>query len=243
MCLIVFAWQVVPGIPLLAAGNRDEFLDRPAQPAQWWDDNPDIFAGRDLRAGGSWLGVTRGGRFAAVTNVRAPLEKRGEAESRGALVADFLRSRASPEAYVTELAAHAGRYNPFNLLVADRDSLIWYTNAGDAGVDARNGKPLAPGIYGLSNAQLDTPWPKLVRSKAQFSSLLCQGAPEDAYFEMLGDTSRPSDCRLPKTGVSIEWERVLSAVCIDAPGYGTRVSSLVRLPATGEPVLQERLVR
>jgi uncharacterized protein with NRDE domain len=241
MCLIVLAWQVVPGMPLLAAANRDEFYERPAQAAHWWEDAPDICAGRDLQAGGSWLGITRGGRFAAVTNVRAPLEKRDEAESRGALVAAFLRSRAAPQAFIDELATHAGRYNPFNLLVGDRESLVWYSNAREPGPG--NGQPLAPGVYGLSNAQLDTPWPKLVHSKAQFSSLLCQGAPEEAYFEMLADTTQVCDERLPQTGVSLEWERLLSAVCIESPTYGTRVSSIVRLPATVEPRLIERLRR
>lgn len=241
MCLIVLAWQVVPGLPLIAAANRDEFYDRPAQPADWWDDVPDIYAGRDLQAGGTWLGVTRGGRFAAVTNVRAPLDKRDDAQTRGALVAEFLRSRAHPQAFVEELSVHADRYNPFNLLVGDRDGLVWYSNARDAGPD--NGKPLEPGVYGLSNAQLNTPWPKLVRARAEFSSLICQGAPDDAYFEMLADGTQAPDDRLPSTGVSQEWERLLSAICIESPSYGTRVSSLVRLPAEGEPVLAERLRR
>lgn len=241
MCLIVFAWQVIPGTPLLAAGNRDEFYERPTQPAHWWEDAPDIYAGRDLQAGGSWLGITREGRFAAVTNVRAPLDKRDDARSRGELVADFLRSRASPQAFVEELAVHADRYNPFNLIVGDRDSLICYSNARDAGPD--NGKPLPPGVYGLSNGQLNTPWPKLVRARAEFSSLVCQGAPEDAYFEILADTTQASDDKLPQTGVSLEWERLLSAICIESPNYGTRVSSLVRLHTDGEPVLIERLKR
>lgn len=241
MCLIVFAWQILPGMPLLAAGNRDEFYDRPAQAAHWWQDEPAIYAGRDLKAGGSWMGVTRDGRFAAVTNVRAPLDQRDDAQSRGALVADFLRSRAAPQAFIDELAVHADRYNPFNLLVGDRTSLVCYSNARDPGPD--NGKPLAPGIYGLSNAQLNTPWPKLVNARAEFSSLLCQGAPDDAYFEMLADGTRVDDERLPRTGVSLEWERVLSAVCIESPTYGTRVSSLVRLPARGEPTIAERVRR
>lgn len=241
MCLIVFAWQIVPGVPLFAAGNRDEFYDRPARPAHWWEDAPDIFAGRDLQAGGSWMGITRGGRFAAVTNVRAPLDRRDDVQSRGELVADFLRSRATPQAFIEELSVRAGRYNPFNLLVGDRRNLYWYSNARDPGPD--NGQALAPGIYGLSNASLNTPWPKLVDARAQFSSLLCQGAPDEAYFEMLSDTTPACDARLPRTGVSAEWEKILSSVCIESPTYGTRVSSLVRLPADGEPAIAERLRR
>lgn len=241
MCLIVFAWKLVPGMPLLAAGNRDEFYDRPAAPANWWQDHPQIYAGRDLRGGGTWLGITNSGRFAAITNIRAPSKKRQDAPSRGGLVADFLRGEMTPADYVAAIAERAHHYNGFNLLVGDREQLIWYANGDND--DPRNGKPLEPGVYGLSNGTLDTPWPKVVRSKAQFSSLLCQGAPEDAYFEMLTDTTRASDCRLPKTGVDIEWERILSAVCIDSPQYGTRASTLVQLFSEGAPVLRERALR
>lgn len=241
MCLIVFAWQVIPGMPLIAAGNRDEFYDRPASAANWWDDYPQVFAGRDLQGGGTWLGVTREGRFAALTNIRAPSERREDAPSRGALVSNFLAGRMTAQEYVTDLAAQSDPFNGFNLLVGDREQLIWYSNRGQA--DARNGLPLAPGIYGLSNDLLDTPWPKVVRTKAQFASLLCQGASEDAYFEMLTDTTRASDCRLPKTGVGVELERLLSSVCIESPTYGTRVSTLVRLHESNAAVLSERPIK
>lgn len=241
MCLIVFAWQVIPGTPLVAAANRDEFYDRPAAPADWWTDHPHVYAGRDLQGGGTWMGVTRDGRFAAITNVRAPDERRDDAPSRGALVADYLAGQASPEDYIDALGSRAQRYNGFNLLVGNQDKLIWYSNRSLD--DERNGKALAPGIYGLSNGTFDAPWPKVVRTKAQFASLLCQGAPEEAFFEMLTDTTRASDCRLPRTGVSLEWERALSAVCIDSPGYGTRTSTTARLYADGSAALEERLVR
>lgn len=241
MCLIVFAWQVVPGMPLVAAGNRDEFYERPARHATWWDDHPQVYAGRDLRSGGTWIGITRDGRFAAVTNVRSPLERRQDAPTRGALVAEYLTGNASPQEYIEQISARADYYNGFNLLVGDTRSLYWYSNS--APDDERNGKPLSPGIYGLSNASLDTPWPKVVRTKAQFASLLCQGAPEDAYFEMLTDTTRASDCRLPKTGVNQEWERVLSAVCIQSPEYGTRTSTVVQLYTDNSAVLHERHIK
>lgn len=238
MCLIVFAWQVMPGLPLLAAGNRDEFYDRPASMATWWDSHPNIFAGRDLRGGGTWMGITRDGRFATITNVRAPSEMRSNAPSRGELVADFLKGNMSAAEYIASISDHAGKYNGFNLLVGDASELIWFSNRGND--DARNGQPLAPGIYGLSNSLLDCAWPKVVRTKAQFASLLCQGAPEDAFFEMLADTTSASDCRLPNTGVGLERERLLSAVCIESPDYGTRVSTLVRLHADGRAILIER---
>src|SRR6478672_1245170 len=223
MCLIVFAWHIIPGMPLIAAGNRDEFHDRPALPADWWTDQPQIYAGRDLRGGGTWMGISRDGRFAAITNIRAPEHKRDGTPTRGALVADYLSSDLDAHTYVREIASRAHRYNGFNLLVGDAHQLIWFSNGDEQ--DERNGQPLAPGVYGLSNGALDTPWPKVVRTKAQFASLLCQGAPEEAYFEMLSDTTRAPDCRLPKTGISLEWERALSSVWIDLPEYGTRVST------------------
>ncbi|MBF8178921.1 NRDE family protein [Herminiimonas contaminans] len=238
MCLIVFAWHVIPDMPLIAAGNRDEFYDRPAKPADWWEDYPQIYAGRDLQGGGTWIGVTREGRFAALTNIRAPSEMRDDAPSRGALVTNFLAGTMSPDEYISELKTQQQEYNGFNLLIGDSKQLVWYSNRGDG--DERNGKALGPGIYGLSNSLLDCAWPKVVRTKAQFASLLCQGAPEDAYFEMLTDTTCASDCRLPKTGVSIERERLLSAVCIESPDYGTRVSTLVKLNGGTQPVLIER---
>ena len=237
MCLIVFAWQVVPGIPLVLAANRDEFYARPTAAAAWWDDYPQVYAGRDLQGGGTWLGVTREGRFAALTNIRNPAERRSDVRSRGMLVAGFLEGAMDPEDYVAEIGENGDDYNGYNLIVGTRDKLIWYNNR-DA-QDERNGHALAPGIYGLSNASLDSPWPKVVRTKAQFSSLLCQGAPYDAYFEMLKDTTRANDCRLPKTGVDLEWERILSAVCIESPTYGTRSSTVVQLYRDHPPALIE----
>ncbi len=240
MCLIVLAWQVIPGTPLIAAGNRDEFYDRPALPADWWQDHPHVYAGRDLKGGGTWIGVTRDGRFAALTNVRAPAEMKADAPTRGRLVADYLAGSASPAQYIEQITPQAAQYNGFNLLVGDREQLIWYSNRAD---DERNGKPLAPGVYGLSNAGLDSSWPKVVRTKAQFASLLCQCAPEEAFFEMLADTTRASDCRLPQTGVSLELERMLSAVFIESPDYGTRTSTVVKLAANDEPLLCERMLK
>lgn len=238
MCLIVFAWQVMPNMPLLAAGNRDEFYDRPASPADWWHDHPQIYAGRDLQGGGTWMGITRDGRFAAITNIRGPSEIRPNAPTRGNLVSNYLAGAATPADYIEEISPHAADYNGFNLLVGNQDELIWYSNRGEQ--DERNGKPMKPGMYGLSNSLLDCTWPKVVSTKAEFASLLCQGAPEDAFFEMLSDTTCASDCRLPKTGVSLERERLLSAVCISSPDYGTRVSTLVKLQTNQAPVLLER---
>jgi uncharacterized protein with NRDE domain len=245
MCLIVFAWQVVPGVPLIAAANRDEFYDRPATPAGPWPDHPEIFGGRDLQGGGTWMGITQTGsngpRFAAITNFRNPKEWRDDAPTRGALVSDYLAGDLSAADYIARIQLTAGRYNGFNLVIGDRDQLIWFSNRGDG--DARNGLPLEPGIYGISNGLLDDPWPKVVRTKAQFASLLCQGAPQEAFFDMLADTTRAPDMRLPETGVTLEMERVLSAVCIETPEYGTRTSTVVTLYRDAPAVLHERLIQ
>ena len=241
MCLIVFAWKLIPGCSLLAASNRDEFFVRPTQAANWWKDHPHVYAGRDLQAGGTWLGVNKQGRFAALTNMRNGEPKRLDAPSRGALVANYLSSDISTSDYLHQLAAEANQYQGYNLLLGDAENLYWYSNEGES--DPRNAQPLAPGIYGLSNGLLDAPWPKTVRAKAQLASLLCQSAPDDAYFELLTDTTPASDCRLPKTGVSLEWERRLSPIFIASPGYGTRASTLVRLHADRSVQLEERVVK
>ena len=246
MCLIVFAWRVIPGVPVIAAANRDEFYDRPTAPAAPWPENPNVIAGRDLEHGGSWMGVTREGprgpKFAALTNIRAPGEVRLDAPSRGALVADFLKGSLSAADYLEVIRERGDVYNGYNLVLGDASALYWYSNR--AGDDPRNGQPLEAGrIYGISNGLLDAPWPKVTRTKAQFASLLCQGAPEDAYFEMLADTTRAPDMRLPETGVPIDLERVLSAVCIETPGYGTRTSTVVKLYENAPAELHERLLR
>ena len=238
MCLIVFAWKVLPDCPLVLAANRDEFFNRPSQAAHWWDDHPIVYAGRDLQAGGTWLGMNRSGRFAALTNIRRGGERRSEVRSRGELVAGFLQSTISAEEYLNSVRERAADYNGFNLLLGDHQRSFWFTNEGDTLV-----RQLEPGVYGLSNGSLDTPWPKVLRAKAQFSSLLCQGAPDDAYFEMLSDTTRASDGRLPDTGVSLEWERLLSPICIESPDYGTRASTLLRMDSSGQAQLTERVIR
>ncbi len=241
MCLIVFAWKVIPGTPLIAAANRDEYYARPTAAAAWWQNHPDVYAGRDLIGGGTWMGVTRDGRFAAITNVRSVSETHNDtAPTRGKLVSDFLTGKTTPAQYIAHINDRNDPYNGYNLLVGDRDTLIWYSNR--AAHDPRNGQPLEYGIYGLSNDLLDTPWPKVTRAKAEFASMLCQGAPEETYFELLADTTRANDCRLPQTGVPLTLERILSSVFITSEHYGTRSSSLVYLPITGEPVLTERTI-
>lgn len=238
MCLIVFAWQLVPDCPLILAANRDEFFIRPTQPAGWWEDHPHVYAGRDLQAGGTWLGVDRQGRFAALTNIRNGRVAQRGTRSRGELVADFLRDGIDPRDYLLRVRERAEDYNGFNLIFGDAQSLYWISNEEGASF-----RTLEPGIYGLSNGSLDTPWPKVVRAKAQFASLLCQDAPDDAYFDMLTDTTPASDSRLPDTGVSLERERLLSPICIESPDYGTRASTLLRVHRNGSTQLNERVIR
>jgi uncharacterized protein with NRDE domain len=247
MCLIVFAWRVIPSVPLVAAANRDEFYQRATAAAAPWPEHPQIYAGRDLQAGGSWMGIAQppgdeqaSSRFAAITNIRAPDQHRDNAPSRGQLVSDYLAGSMTPQQYVEAIRAGAAEYNGFNLVLGDRDTLIWFSNKGDN--DPRNGQPLEPGVYGLSNALLDAPWPKVVKTKAQFASLLCLGAPDDAFFEMLSDTALAPDQRLPETGVPLEVERKLSAVRIETPGYGTRTSTVVKLYANAPATLHEMLI-
>ena len=238
MCLIVFAWKLLPSCPLIMAANRDEFFNRPAKAAEWWDDCPDVYAGRDLQEGGTWLGINRQGRFAALTNIRNGQPRRADLRSRGELVAGYLDSEQSAEDYLSKVQQTADQYNGFNLLIGDGEHVFWFSN--------ENGSAplvLQPGIYGLSNGSLDTPWPKVVRAKAQFSSLLCQSAPDDAYFDMLSDTTHAADCRLPDTGVSLEWERLLSPICIESPDYGTRASTLLKVHGAGSAELHERVIR
>lgn len=237
MCLILFAWQAHPDYPLLVAANRDEWRERPAAPAAWWDDASDILAGRDLEAGGTWLGVTRSGRFAAITNFRDPSDRKSTAPSRGQLVSDYLRGAASPRDYLERLAANAARYNGFNLLLADATSLCYFGSREGTIIDVE------PGIHGLSNHLLDEPWPKVEKAKsalgAAFEAKMPENALQERSFAFLSDTFHADDAALPDTGVGLEWERVLSPALIVGEKYGTRCSTVL-LQAQQEIIFEER---
>jgi uncharacterized protein with NRDE domain len=238
MCLILFAHRAHPEYALVAAANRDELYERPTAAAGFWPDATDVLAGRDLREGGTWMGVTRGGRFAAVTNYREmPLSRDGK-RSRGHLVAGFLRSATAPAAYARELAADGDAYNGFNLLVGDGASLAYVSNRG-AGP-----RVLAPGVYGLSNALLDDPWPKVVRGKAVLADALAGPADEleARLFAALADRGIAPDAALPETGVGLERERALSAPFIATPRYGTRCSTVLVVRSDGRATFTERRV-
>ncbi|HEU0053461.1 MAG TPA: NRDE family protein [Longimicrobium sp.] len=238
MCLIVLAWEAHPAYRLVAAANRDEFYARPTAPAAWWHDAPNVFGGRDLSAGGTWLGVTRTGRFAAVTNVREPLSPRPGTWSRGHLVGNFLHSRAPAAGYVAGVAANRGNFAGFNLLCCDGESLVWYSNRAD------DGYVLDPGLYGVSNALLDTPWPKVVRAKEDLAAALA-GPPEaleSALFALLARRDPAPDGQLPDTGVGAERERALSSAFIATPDYGTRASTIVLFGRDGTVDFVERTI-
>jgi uncharacterized protein with NRDE domain len=240
MCLIALALDAHPSYRLVITANRDEFYARPTAPAVWWADAPDVLAGRDLREGGTWMGVTRGGRVAAVTNYRDPgFAQLAGAPSRGALVADFLRGSADAETYAHELAQRAARYNGFNLLVGDEGGLFYVSNRTE-GV-----RRLEPGIYGLSNALLDTPWPKVVRAKAAMADALAAADGEgwDArLWEALADRVIAADDALPDTGVGAERERQLSAPFIRTDVYGTRASTVLTITRGGRVRFVERSI-
>ena len=222
MCLILVAWQAHPDFPLVVAANRDEFFTRPAAAAAWWADQPDLFAGRDLEAGGTWLGLSRSGRFAGLTNFRDPARQRAGTPSRGDLVAGFLGGNESTADALARLQREGPRYNGFNLMVSDGESLGVHESV--SGVSHR----LEPGLYALSNDLLDTPWPKVVTGKSRLSRALTALPDDTPLRDLLRDDRPAADASLPRTGVSLAWERMLSSAFIRAPGYGTRCSTVIR---------------
>lgn len=226
MCLIAWNWQPQSPTPLLLLANRDEYYARPTQPLQWWTD-ADILAGRDLQAGGTWLGVSRHGRLAALTNYRDPGVQRAEAPSRGELVAQFLQSDASADEFLAALATRATAYNPFNLLVFDGGILL--------GLESRHAHLVhfKPGVSAVSNADFLSPWPKLLALQDKLRAQIEQGQTSDAeLLPLLLDTECAPDHLLPHTGISLALERQLSATFVALPDYGTRACSVVRLAAT-----------
>jgi uncharacterized protein with NRDE domain len=238
MCLIAFAWRALPDFRLIVAANRDEYFGRPAAPAGFWDDHRNVLAGRDLEAGGTWLGITLEGRFAALTNYRNPSDRKTGAPSRGALVSDFLTGNAGPLEYVREVERRSTSYNGFSLLVGDADSLYFISNRG--------GTPMRvePGIHGLSNHLLDTPWPKVEKAKARFAERFGKTFDAGSAFELLSDSERARSGELPSTGVSLEMEERLSAIRILAVGgYGTRCSTALCFGKDGRIEFHERSYR
>lgn len=236
MCLTLLANTVHSEYPLIFAGNRDEFFDRPTAPAAFWDDAPHVLAGRDLKAGGTWLGITRRGHWATVTNVRDERPHRDDAPSRGRLVADYLTEEPPPGAYLRRVEAEADRYDGFNLLVGTPRHTFYFSN--------RDGSPQAvePGVHGMSNAHLNAPWPKVERTTSRLDTLLNEGnlSPE-ALLDILNDRRPAPDDELPDTGLGPETERMLSPPFIDGDAsYGTRASTVFLVHRSGRVTFVER---
>jgi len=233
MCLILVVWRRHPQYPCLIAANRDEFHSRAAEPAHWWHDRPQILAGRDLVAGGTWLGITRTGRFAALTNYRSPQHRRTDVPSRGSLVTDALESQGTALDDLGGLQRVGPRYNGFNLIFSDGQSLAVHESVPQVG------RVLAPGIYGLSNHVLDTPWPKVERAKERLHALLDRTIDPSSVLELLRDDRPARDEDLPGTGMSLEWERLLSSAFIRGSDYGTRCSTIIRIDQGGKVYFDE----
>jgi len=236
MCLILLSFDTHADDPLIVAANRDEYYDRPASPLAFWREAPHVLAGRDTRGGGTWMGVTLRGRIAALTNYRDPSAIRGNAPSRGLLVRNFLEGAESPQNYLKRIRTNAHQYNPFNLLVGDRSAMYYYSNRND------EIQQLEAGIYGLSNHLLDTPWPKVQIGKESLKRLLKSKKrvlPED-IFGILTDRSFPPAKHLPDTGVSPEWERLLSPVFVASRIYGTRSATALIVNRSGCLTVAER---
>ena len=228
MCLVAWHWQPGASQPLLLLANRDEFYARPSEAMHWWEDG-NMLAGRDLTGGGAWLGITRHGRLAVLTNYRDPVGFRTDAASRGALVAQFLQSDLPALDYLQGILPDVGHYNAFNLLVFDGKQLM--------GLESRHARilALAPGIGAVSNADFFSPWPKLENLQAGLSkaSGLASANQNRALWKLLRSEHKAPDHALPRTGIPLQRERDLSSAFIATPDYGTRASTLVKLRSQG----------
>lgn len=235
MCLLLFAVNEHPEYPLVVAANRDEFYVRPTELARYWDDAPEILGGRDLERGGTWLGVAKNGRWAAVTSFREP-DGGSYETSRGHLVSEYLKRGYNPSAYAEKMLAEGHRYAGFNLLVGNAGQIVYCSNR-----DAKS-REIRKGMHGLSNHLLDTPWPKLMQSRDRFAQAVNGrgGIDAKALFEVLNSREVPADEQLPDTGVGLEWERLLASAFIASPGYGTRSSTLILMDAAGRVSFTER---
>ncbi len=235
MCVLVVAFQAHSDFKLVLGLNRDEFYDRPSSAAAFWDIAPQLLAGKDLKQGGTWLGITKHGRIAVITNYRDPTHHNQGAPSRGILLRDYLLSDMGPSDY-SQILRDTGAYNGFNLIFGDQDHLYYYSNK------TSRSRHLSPGVYGLSNHLLDTPWPKVKKCKRAFENLLSsemKPTPEQ-FLEILSDRTRPRDDELPHTGVGLEWERILSPIFIASDTYGTRSSTAMIIDHKGDVTFVER---
>jgi len=237
MCTLLFAYKAHPEYDFIFIGNRDEFKNRPSIGAHFLSSHPKVLAGIDQEKGGTWTGITADGRIAFITNHRNLSLRRESSLSRGYLTLDFLIDTISPEDYLKKIQKHYAEYNPFNLVVGTVQELWFYSNIENVI------KPLTAGIYGLSNAVLDTPWYKVTKAKKRFTELISKNFSIDELFEILADTEVPSDEHLPETGVPLETERMLSTIHIDSPNYGTLFKTVILVNKQGEVSFYEKQLR
>jgi uncharacterized protein with NRDE domain len=235
MCLLLLAYQIHPEYPLIIAANRDEFHNRPTASAAFWENTPTVLAGRDLQRKGTWLGMTRQGRIAMLTNYREPLKSPISPLSRGQLVSQFLCEHSSPTSYLQQCMNCAREYSGFNLIVGTVGELYYYSNRGK-GLQA-----ISPGIHGLSNHLLNTPWPKVEKGKKALQKLLASSSlSTEDLFALLYDQTPVPDSELPHTGVDIEWERLLAPLFIVSMECGTRCSTVILVKNDGQVNFLER---
>ena len=234
MCLILFALQQHEDYPLVVIANRDEYYARPTQAAQWWPDITDIFAGRDLQAQGTWMGVNKNGRFAAVTNVREPGNVSPARLSRGNLTREYLASNDPAETFLESVESTAGDYAGFNLIIGDSSGLFFYSNR-HPGI-----RCIMPGTYGVSNGLFDEAWPKLTSGKLALAARVKTGLGNDALMRILTDHTTAEDEALPETGVPLDMERMLSSRFIRSDDYGTRACSIVKFDRRGQITFVEQ---
>lgn len=222
MCLLLISYNNHPRYNLIVAANRDEFYSRPASSAHFWDDKPALLAGRDIEAGGTWLGLTTSGKFSAITNYRDIKNLMKDAPTRGNLVADFLLNGFPSADYIKVLKEKSDQYNGYNLIFGDVNEMNYFSNQTKTAIK------LTPGVYGLSNHLLDTPWYKVEKSKKSFLRILNkENINANDLFEILSDRTSPPDDTLPDTGVGLEIERAVSPIFVETPIYGTRSSTVV----------------
>ncbi|AIE60462.1 NRDE family protein [Bacillus methanolicus] len=235
MCLILFAYRVHPDYPLIMAANRDEFYKRPTALAAFWEDHPTVLAGRDLEKGGTWMGVTRTGRFAAITNYRAPGYDRLDAKSRGFLVSNYLTGSSKPKEYLEKVQQDHKLYNGFNLLVGDTESLYYYSPI------LNKISIVPPGVHGLSNAVLDTPWPKVKKGIEKLTQAISNKIiDESLLLSILSDSEEAPEEELPDTGIGKDWEKLLSPIFIQSSTYGTRASTILTIDNDHHIVFNEK---
>jgi uncharacterized protein with NRDE domain len=236
MCLIFFSLKSHPTYKLIVAANRDEFYNRKTAAAQYWEDHPHVLGGRDLEAGGTWMGMNTNGKISLLTNYRDPKNINPNAPSRGFLVSDFLIENETPEQYLTHVEAEGKQYNGFNLIVGNTDELWYYSNYGESLIN------IPPGLHGLSNHLLDTPWPKVVRGKEKLKPILQQQQiSPDQLFEVLYDDQVATDNLLPDTGLPLDRERALSSMFIKTGNYGSRSSTVVLVDYDDRVFFTERV--